>query len=99
MTAHMVAMIYTNDTSWIGEYSANVPQIIRKYGGDYNFRSGGPVEVVEGNLPVPAGVGTFNFPSREAIMQFLNSEEYRPYLELRNRHSRTDILVFDGAST
>lgn len=97
MTAHMVAMIYATDFSWIGEYAANVPQIVRKYGGEYNFRSAGPVEVVEGELAAPIGIGAFNFPSREAIMAFLNSEDYRPYLELRTRHSRTEILVFDGA--
>lgn len=96
MSAHMVALMYADDMSWAEEYGANVPQIIKKYGGDYNFVSGGPVEVVEGDLPVPSGVGTFNFPSREAIMQFLNAEEYKPYADLRNRHSRTQIMIFDG---
>ncbi|MDO7833445.1 DUF1330 domain-containing protein [Sphingobium sp. HBC34] len=98
MTAHMIALIYADDFSWIPEYSAHVPQIVRKYGGDYNFTSGGPVEVVEGDLPVPSGVGTFDFPSREAIMNFLNAEEYQPFIELRNRHSKTQILIFDGKS-
>lgn len=98
MTAHMVAMIYTDDISWMPEYAANVPQIVRQYGGDYNFVSAGKVELAEGDMPVPSGVGTFNFPSREAILAFLNAEEYRPFLELRNRYSKTQILIFDGRS-
>lgn len=96
MTAHMVALIYADDFSWIPEYSANVPQIVKKYGGDYNFVSAGPVELAEGDMPVPSGVGTFNFPSREAILAFLNAEEYQPFVELRNQHSKTQILIFDG---
>lgn len=97
MAAHMIAMLYGTDMSWIAEYAANVPQIIAKYGGSYNFRSSGEVLVPEGSVEPPAGVGTFNFPSRQAILDFLGSEEYRPYLELRNRFTRTEILVFDAA--
>lgn len=96
MAAHMIAMIYSNDNSWIAEYGANVPAIIAKYGGSYSFVSGGKVEVAEGDMPAPSGVGTFTFPSRQAIYDFLNSEEYRPYLELRMKHSTCQILVFDG---
>lgn len=94
----MVAMIYATDFSWVPEYSANVPQIVAKYGGTYNFVSAGPVELAEGDMPVPSGVGTFNFPSREAIHEFLHSKEYQPFIELRNRHSKTQILIFDGAT-
>ena len=96
MSAHMIAMIYATDFSWIPEYSKNVPQIVKKFGGSYNFVSAGPIEVPEGDLPIPAAVGTFNFPSREAILNFLNSKEYQPFIELRNRHSKTQILIFDG---
>lgn len=96
MTAHMVALIYTDDFSWIPEYSNNVPQIVRKYGGDYNFVSAGLIERPEGDIPIPSGVGTFDFPSRDAIMAFLNAEEYQPFVELRNRYSKTQILIFDG---
>ncbi|HEY6870964.1 MAG TPA: DUF1330 domain-containing protein [Novosphingobium sp.] len=96
MATRMIALLYADDFSWLPEYSANVPQIVTKYGGSYNFVATGPVEVLEGSLSVPAGVGIFDFPSREAAKQFLNAEEYQPYVELRNRHSRTEILLFDG---
>ncbi len=98
MSAHMVALIYGTDFSWIPAYSAAVPQIIKKYGGSYNFVSGGAVELAEGDMPVPAAVGTFNFPSQEAIREFLNSEEYKPFIELRNKYTKTQILIFDGRS-
>lgn len=98
MAAHMIALLYTDDFSWTAEYAANVPGIVAKFGGRYNFVSDGPVEVAEGDIAAPAGVGIFDFPSREAIRDFLNSAEYAPYVELRNRFSRTQILVFDGRS-
>lgn len=96
MAAHMVAMIYSRDSAWMSEYSNNVPDIIKKYGGSYTVVSGGPVELAEGDMPVPSGVATFTFPTREAIHQFLTCDEYRPYLELRNKYSTCQILVFDG---
>lgn len=96
MAAHMVAMLYGTDFSWMPEYAANVPQIIAKYGGSYTLKSAGQVEVPEGTIEPPAGVGVFTFPSRQAIHDFLNSDEYRPYIELRNRFSRTEILIFDA---
>lgn len=96
MTAYMVAMLYGDDFSWVAEYSANVPQIVRKYGGEYDLVSAGKIERPEGDIPIPSGVATFKFPSREAIMSFLNAEEYQPFIELRNRHSKTQILIFDG---
>lgn len=98
MPAHMVAMLYADNMDWIAEYSANVPRIVEKHGGKYSVVAAGPVEVVEGDLPVPTGVGVFDFPSREAIMAFLTCEEYQPYIELRNRHSKTQIMIFDGKS-
>lgn len=96
MSAHMVAMIYSRDSSWVPEYSANVPRIIESFGGKYTFVSSGQVEVAEGDMPAPSGVGVFTFPTREDIHNFLNSEEYKPYLELRMKYSTCQIIVFDG---
>ena len=96
MASRMVALLYADNLDWIPEYSANVPQIVTKYGGSYNFVATGEVKVLEGNLPAPTGVGIFEFPSCEAAKQFLDAEEYKPYLDLRNRHSRSEIFVFDG---
>ncbi|HET9629166.1 MAG TPA: DUF1330 domain-containing protein [Novosphingobium sp.] len=96
MATRMIALLYADDFSWLPEYSAHVPQIVASCGGSYNFVATGPVEVIEGDMPVPSGIGIFDFPSREAAKQFLHAEEYQPFVELRNRHSRTEILLFDG---
>lgn len=96
MPAHMVTVIYCDDYSWIEEYSKHVPAMIEKHGGSYTIVSNGKVDVVEGDWSQPSGVAVFTFPSKQAILEFLNSEEYKPFLELRNRHSRNNILMFDG---
>ncbi|MBB4614296.1 DUF1330 domain-containing protein [Novosphingobium taihuense] len=96
MATRMIALLYAENMDWIPEYSANVPQMVAKYGGSYNFISTGEVKVLEGTFPAPTGIGIFDFPSVEAAQQFLDAEEYKPYLELRNKHSRNEIFAFDG---
>ncbi len=97
MAAIMLGMVYANDYCWLPEYIAHVPDIARKFGGEYHFLAEhGTVELGEGDMEVPTGVVTFDFPSREAVRAFLESEEYRPFIELRNRYSRVQILMFDS---
>ncbi len=97
MTAHMLGLIYARDYSWLPEYTASVPEIVRKYGGEYNFVAArGTIELAEGDAEVPTGVVVFNFPSREAAFEFMNCEEYKPFIELRSRHSKAQIFIFDG---
>lgn len=96
MAARMIAFLYAENMDWAAEYGANVPQIVAKYGGSYNFVSAGPVAVLEGDRPQPSGVGIFDFPTAEAARQFIEAPEYQPYLDLRNKHSRTEVYAFDG---
>lgn len=95
MSAHMVTLLYGSDRSWLAEYGAHVPQIIKKHGGAYEVISNGEVERPEGEMEVPFAVATFRFPSRQAITDFLTDPDYAPFIELRNRHTRTEILMFD----
>lgn len=96
MATRMIAFLYADNLDWMPEYSAHVPQIVAKHGGSYDFVSTGQVHVFEGGMEAPTGIGIFDFPSCEAAEAFLNAEEYKPYLQLRNLHSRSEIFAFDG---
>lgn len=97
MSAFMLGLLYATDYCWLPEYVAKVPEIARKYGGHYHFLAQhGTIELGEGDMPVPTGVVAFDFPSREAIKAFLESEEYKPFIELRNKYSTAQILMFDS---
>lgn len=96
MAARMIAFLYADNMDWIAEYSANVPQLVARHGGSYNFVATAGVQVLEGDRPVPTGAGIFAFPTPEAARAFLEDPDYAPYIELRNRHSRTEVYVLDG---
>jgi uncharacterized protein (DUF1330 family) len=91
MPAYMVVNVYLRDTQWVEDYVANVPAILRSYGGEYLAVSNSP-KVFEGDGPVPDQVALFTFPSVEAMTRFVESEEYRPYKESRLSQSSASII-------
>ena len=95
MAAYMVALTDTYDPGWIEEYLAAVPAIFARYGGEY-IANGGAPELLEGIMDVPDTVTVSRFPSLEAIRAFMQSEEYRPYAELRKSGSTFRILAFES---
>lgn len=95
MATRMITFLYADNMDWIAEYSAHVPQLVAKHGGAYNFVSN-DVEVLEGDRPTPTGTGIFEFPTPQAARDFLEDEEYAPFIELRNKHSRTEVYVCEG---
>lgn len=94
MPAIMIAMMNTNDTSWLPDYVANVPAIFRKYGGEY-VAAGQEFEVLEGSLAVNSGA-VFRFPDMASLKAFLDCEEYRPYAEIRKKHSVGNVIAFES---
>ncbi len=94
MPAYMVVNVYLREAEWVADYVANVPAIIRKYGGDYLAVSS-RLQKFEGEGPIPNQVALFTFPSLDAIDKFMNSDEYKPYKELRLAQSSAEIVGFE----
>jgi uncharacterized protein (DUF1330 family) len=87
-------MVDVHDLQEFRRYVTDVPAIVAKFGGRYLVR-GGELEVVEGEWPVPR-VTVVEFPSMERAKRWWNSEEYRPYRELRGRTARTNAVMVQG---
>jgi uncharacterized protein (DUF1330 family) len=94
MAVYLVAVVDVHDPQQFRRYVTEVPSIVAKFGGRYLVR-GGDLEVVEGEWPVPR-VTVVEFPSMEKAKQWWNSEEYRPYRELRGRTARTNAVMVRG---
>ena len=94
MATYLLVTLNIHDPSWVENYLAHVPAILRSYGGEY-FAVSSRVKRYEGKGPVPDQVVLFTFPSTEAIDAFMACPEYAPYKEARIACATTDILAFD----
>jgi uncharacterized protein (DUF1330 family) len=93
MAAYLIVTIKVHDPSWMDEYAANVPAIVRKHGGEY-FAVSENIKRYEGNAPDPDGIVLFTFPSMEAIDAFISDADYKPFKEARLAASSSDMLAF-----
>jgi uncharacterized protein (DUF1330 family) len=94
MAAYLVVNMYLRDVAWVQDYVANVPTIIRKYGGEY-FAVSKTLKQYEGAERTPDQVALFTFPSLDAITEFMECEEYRPYKDSRLEQSSATIVGFE----
>jgi uncharacterized protein (DUF1330 family) len=94
MAAYVMANLEVTDAAGFTPYREAVPATIAKYGGRYLAR-GGPTAVIEGAL-APKRVILLEFPNREAVQAWLDSPEYKPLIEIRQRTARTDLWIIDG---
>jgi uncharacterized protein (DUF1330 family) len=99
MAAWMLVLQKQHNTQWLRDYMTNVPSMIHKHGGRYLgvARRIIPIEnaLVEGGNPEMDIAAMFEFPSGEAIQNFMASEEYQPYAEARKSGSSSDIYILD----
>lgn len=93
MPTYLVAIIKSHDPSWLGVYSASVPEIVMKHGGEYLAISD-QIKRYEGDGADPDMIVFFSFPSMEAIDAFISDEAYAPYKAARLVASSGDLLAF-----
>lgn len=91
MASYLVVLLNLHDPSWIEDYIAKVPTIIRSYGGEYLFVSKG-IARYEGDIPIPDQIAVFTFPSKDALEAFLKCPEYAPYKDARIAGSTATIF-------
>jgi uncharacterized protein (DUF1330 family) len=95
MAAYLVVHVYLRDTAWVADYVANVPTIIRSYGGEYLAVSK-ELKQFEGEQPAPGQVAIFTFPSLDAIDKFMACDAYKPYKDARLEQSSATIIGFEA---
>lgn len=94
MPAYLIANVEINDFEKIKEYLTATPAILKKYTGRFLAR-GGDIWIAEGDWN-PKRVVIVEFDTFEKAKEFWNSEEYRPFKELRQSASKTDMIFVDG---
>jgi len=94
--AYLLVQGTVSDREGFKAYSAALPPIYRKYGGEYLALVPAPaVEVVEGE-PEHRSVVIARFPSRDAAHAFWNSPEYAAAKRLRAGKGTFFVTILDG---
>ena len=98
MTSKAVYMIGDVDIKNIEEYKKymeKVKPMIESYGGEYLIR-GGKIDALETNLWEPTRMVLVKFPNKKIAMEWYNSDEYKPYKNIRLKNALSNILMVQG---
>jgi uncharacterized protein (DUF1330 family) len=95
MNYYTIGEITITDQSWVRDYVQNVTPMVERHGGRYLSRTG-RIERLEGERTPAQIVLLVEWPSREAALNFYESEEYRPYRERRLSGAKNEFLLVAG---
>ncbi|MEZ5100686.1 MAG: DUF1330 domain-containing protein [Thermoleophilia bacterium] len=96
MPAYLIVDVDLKDMDAYREsgYLTAVPEIAAKHGGRYIVR-GGELVQLEGSW-MPKRLVIVEFPDMESLQAFHSSEEYAPYLAIRNQLATSHAIAVQG---
>lgn len=94
MSVYLIVNVDVKNPAAYEEYRRKVPPLIHKHGGEYVVR-GGKYAVLEGNWK-PSRLVILRFPDVASAQALFDDPEYQPLRVLRQRVSRTDIVLIEG---
>lgn len=94
MSAYLVARAHLTDMEKFQHYAANVPDVMKKYGGKPIARD--PERVVLEGDDLPGLVAVFEFPDRDAIENFYNDPVYQELKESRKDAGSLHLVAVSG---
>ena len=95
MKFYAIFQIEIKDPSWVQAYVQNVTGMVERRGGRYLTRTS-TVEKLEGEGKAPQVAVILEWPSKEAAVEFYNSEEYRPYRQSRIKGTSGSAILVPG---
>ena len=90
----MIGDVEVLDAAGYEVYRQQVPATVAAYGGRYLVR-GGAIEQLEGTW-APSRCVVLEFPGMAQLKTWWNSPEYVPLRALRERSTRSNIIVTEG---
>lgn len=94
MVAYVINDMEVTDPQLLDEYKKLSPPTVAQYGGRFLAR-GGQLETLEGAWS-PKRLVILEFPSLAQAKAWVNSPEYAPARRLRQKASRSNIVVVEG---
>ena len=97
MPAYVISEVEILDETRANTYRALASASIAQYGGRYIVR-GGAVELLEGERNPARRLVIVEFPSLQKLSEWYDSPEYRPFRDLRQKCSLSNLVMTDGLS-
>ncbi len=95
MKAYVIGRMNIHCKEWMDKYYATVPQLIESHGGRLVVRGGNP-QRLEGEEALPDAAVLLEFPSRDHALTFWNSEEFQPFVKLRQTGAVLQAMLVDA---
>ena len=96
MAAYVINDMQVTDPALLEEYKKHSPATVAQYGGKFLVR-GGRLETLEGDWS-PSRLVMLEFPDVAAAQAWIDSPEYAEARRLRQRASRSNIVVVEGVA-
>ena len=94
MSVYLIADIKVTNNKWVPSYAASVHDLVHKHGGKYLARSGN-IETLEGKPLDTDLIALIQFPSTQAVQNFLSDPQYAPYADARKHGSESRFQLID----
>jgi uncharacterized protein (DUF1330 family) len=94
MSVYLIADIKVTNNKWVPTYAASVHDLVHKHGGKYLARSGN-IETLEGKPLDTDLIALIQFPSTEAVQNFLSDPHYAPHADARKHGSESRFQLID----
>ncbi len=95
MNYYSISELDVSDRGWLRAYVANVTKIVERRGGRFLTRTNN-IQRIEGERANPHFLSIIEWPSQEAMRDFYESEEYRPYRDSRLAGSKGQLVLVPG---
>ncbi len=95
MANYLIAQVKVNDDAWIPDYAANVHDIVHRHGGKYLSRSAN-IRTLEGTESTASLVAVIEFPTADALNDFVSDPEYAPYAKARQDGTDSHFIAIDA---
>ena len=94
MSAYIIVQITVNDEAAYARYREDVPETIKKFGGEYIVR-GGDMELLEGEWNMPRCV-VLRFPDMASARAWYNSSDYQGPKAVRHAAAVSNAILIEG---
>ncbi|MFF5187380.1 DUF1330 domain-containing protein [Streptomyces sp. NPDC000345] len=94
MSAYMVISVTPRDDEKMRDYESRTLEVVSRYGGKPVARDT-ECFVLEADERPAIGV-ILEFPDKQAVLNFYDSEEYKPLREFRHTFATASALVVDS---
>ena len=94
MPVYLIADIKVTDDKWVPAYATSVHDLVHKHGGKYLARSGN-VKTLEGKPLDTTLIALLEFPSAQAVEDFVTDPQYAPFAAARQRGSESRLQLID----